>query len=359
MSEPTPSKSDFTSAATTLRDTVKWLAAAFAGTAALVIGNSPLSALGQLPLAHQALAILLLAGGFGLICAALWRTLRILKPDVLYRSDLLGTHDQQRTAEELEELQALRDTIDAHGADLLPPNADSLPQLAADLAQIEKDLDEAEAEQPPDPQAIEELKSARAAYWKEIAKVLPLAQYLRLHRRFEKEQLRMAVLSVLALLCLLLFAIASSKAPDKDKPPTPHPITIHNSCPGSCGPQPPPPTAFPALPAVLFEHDKAKLTTSGQQAIQKARDEMELHPRALLLVQAHTDTTGPLNHNTDLAQRRALAVLPLLSSPGGIAPNRLLVSYLPKTALPTVTPDQTPDAQNRSVRLVMIEDTRR
>lgn len=357
MSEPAAPKSDFTSAATTLRDTVKWLAAAFAGTAALVIGNSPLSALGQLTHGNQAFAILLLAVGFGLICVALWRTLRILKPDVLYRSDLLGTHDDQRTAEELEELSALRATIDAHGADLLPPNAPSLKQLAADLEQIEKDLAEAEAEQPPDPHAIEELKNARAAYWKEIAKVLPLAQYLRLHRRFEKEQLRMAVLSVLALLFLLLFAIAS-RAPDKDKPPTPHPITINNSCPGTCGTQPPS-TSLPVLPAVLFEHDKATLTNSGKQAIQKARDEMELHPRALLLVQAHTDTTGPLNHNTDLAQRRALAVLPLLSSQGGIAPNRLLVSYLPKTALPTVTADQTPDAQNRSVRLVMIEDTRR
>ncbi len=358
MKEPTASRTDFTSAATTLRDTVKWLAAAFAGTAALLIGNSPLSGLGQLPFlsARWTLAFCLLIAGFLLICFALWRTLRILKPDVLYRSDLLGTQDDLLSLRELAELRALRSTIDAHGDDLLPVNASRLNKVAKEIKAIEDDYERAKAKLPPDEQTMTDCISDRAEYWAEIAKVLPLAQYLRLHRRFEQEQLLIGLLAMAALLTLVGFTVASTVTTAKQ--PVEHPITINNSCAGSCDTKQPSVT-FPALPVVLFEHDRWTMTEAGRQAIQKARDEMQTHTRALLLVQAHTDTTGPLDHNTDLVQRRALAVLPLLSSQGGIAPNRLLVSYLPKTALPIVTPDQTPDAQNRSVRLVMIEDTRR
>lgn len=388
MSEAAPARPDVTAAANTLRDTVKWLAAAFAGTAALVIGNSPLSGLGQLPLGRWGLALLCLALGFGLICLALWRTLRILKPDALYRSDLLGTHDTLRTPEEREELEALRASINARGADLLPHNAPTLEAVAEALREIkaalkkaekpeegeeeeeeeeENDDDEEEAdteateeeeEAPLGPEDIQELKDTRAAYHKEIAKVLPFAQYLRLQHRFEKEQRWMAGLSSLALLCLVLFNLAATP-PEKAPTPISHPIIIQNHCPGPCGDPQPPTAALPALPAVLFAHDKATLTPEGEQAIQTARDEMQKHPRALLLVQAHTDTTGPTAHNADLARRRALAVLPLLSSQGGIAPDRLLVAYLPETALPRVTPDERGDARNRSVRLLMIEDTRR
>lgn len=395
MSEAAPARPDVTAAANTLRDTVKWLAAAFAGTAALVIGNSPLSGLGQLPLWRWVLALLALALGFGLICLALWRTLRILKPDALYRSDLLGTHDKLRTPEERKELEALRAVIDARGADLLPHNARTLKAVAKALKQIKAALkkaekpeegeeeeeeeenddnddeaaetgataeatadEEKEEEAPLGPEDIQELKDTRAAYHKEIAKVLPFAQYLRLQHRFEQEQPWMAGLSSLALLCLVLFNLAATP-PEKDPAPISHPIIIQNHCPGPCGDPKPPTAALPALPAVLFAHDKAILTPEGEQAIQTARDEMQKHPRALLLVQAHTDTTGPTAHNADLARRRALAVLPLLSSQGGIAPDRLLVAYLPETALPRVTPDERRDAQNRSVRLLMIEDTRR
>lgn len=354
MSEP-PARSDFAAASTTLRETVKWLAAAFAGTAALIIGSTPLSGFGKLPPAQAWTALGFLVAGLLLICAALWRTLRILKPDVLYRSDLLGTHDPAPGSSALEELNALRSTINQHGADLLPPEAASLGAMATALATIDEGIEQGQKNQ--SPQQVEQGEALRAAYWAEVDQVLPLAQYLRLQRRFEKEQIWMALLSVAALLSLLGFVKAST-VPDKDTPPIAHPITIHNSCPGPCEARPPP-VALPSLPAILFVHDQASVTETGRLAIQMARDEMQNHPRALLLLQAHTDTASPLKHNEDLAQRRALEVLPLLSRHGGIAPNRLLVSYLPETALPHVTADRKPDAQNRSVRLVMIDDTRR
>lgn len=354
---------DFASAATTLRDTVKWLAAAFAGTGALIIGSSPLSGLGQLPpfSGRWLLALALLVGGFLLICAALWRALRILKPDVLYRSSLLGTHDTALGKSELAELQALRASIDAHGADLLPSRYPTLKQLADNLAAIGQRLKALEAATPtaPDKAAhardIQAGMNARARHWAVIAKVLPLAQYLRLHQRFEREQRWMAGLSLLALLLLLGFVVVSTVPKEKEPP-----VIINNHCGGACPvPPPPPPPALPVLPPVLFAPGEARITPQGRAAIQTARDALNANARTLLLVQAHTDTVAPQAYNDGLAHRRAMAVVRLLSSPGGIAPDRLLVSYLPETALPVVTPDHTPRAENRSVQLVWLEDTRR
>ncbi len=358
-------KPDFSSAATTLRDTVKWLAAALAATAALIIGNSPLSGLGQLPpfSGRWLLALVLLVAGFLLICAALWRALRILKPDVLYRSSLLGTHDKALGDDEVAELKALRETIDAHGADLLPNKYPTLKQLAGNLDTIDKRLKALELAGPTAPDKVAHAKSvqqgmnARARNWAAIAKVLPLAQYLRLHRRFEKEQRWMAAFSLLALVFLLGFVIVST-VPKEKEPPADHPITIHNHCGGTC-PVPPPSPVLQVLPPVLFDNNKASITPEGRAAIQVARDALHANARTLLLVQAHTDTVASRGHNEGLAQRRAVAVMNLLSSQGGIAPDRLMVSYLPETALPVVTPDHTPRAENRSVRLVWLEDTRR
>lgn len=359
-------KPDFSSAATTLRETVKWLAAAFAATAALVIGSSPLSGLGKIaPFSGRwLLAIALLVIGFALICWALWLALRILKPDALYRSGLLGTHDNLLSKTELDELQAVRKHIDAHGADLLPPNYPTLGKLAANLAQIESQLDQLQGNPPSiaDPvlraQEILKGKSARAKNWAAVAKVLPLAQYLRVQHRFEKEQPWMAGLSGLALLMLLGFAIAST-APDKKDDPTDHVIHIQNHCGQACGGQPPVPPPLPQLPAVLFEPDRAVVSKEGLAAIELARNALRENPRTLLLLQAHTDTMASRSHNDRLAHQRALAVLGLLTSQGGVAPERLMVSYLTETALPRVTPDQKPEQANRSVRLVWLEDTRR
>lgn len=358
MSDTSTGRSDFFSAAATLRDTVKWLAAAFAGTAALIIGGSPLQGLGQLPRFSGPwwLALVLLVASFGFICAALWRAMRILKPDVLYRSSLLGTRNDLLTRAEVQELEALRATIDQRRHDLLPDDVPTLASLATTLAGIEARLAQLKQNNGP-AQVIEEGETALDDHRAIVADLLPLAQYLRLKRRFEKEQVWMALFALLALLSLVGFTVVST-VPDT---PTQHPITIHNECATHCGQPPPPPpqpTAFPALPPLRFEPGKARLSAAGLQAIQTARDAMNDHPRALLLVQAHTDTMASQPYNQGLAQRRALAVLPLLSSQGGIAPARVLVAYLPETALPHVTPDQTPDAENRSVRLVMIDDTR-
>lgn len=359
-------KPDFASAATTLRETIKWLAAAFAGTVALIIGNSPFAGLGKLELfsGRWWLALVLLLGGFAGVCLALWRALRILKPDVLYRSSLLGTHDDLLNEEELAELRPLREHIDAHGDDLLPPEARTLGQLADNLAVIQGQLDALEGKAPPitDPaqraQAIAAGEAARAKHWAAVGKVLSLAQYLRLHRRFEHAQFWMALFSALALACLLAFAIVTT-VPEKKGEPTDHVIHIENHCGRACEGQPPAPPPLPQLPAVLFDPDKATLSQEGLAAVQLARDALRTNPRTLLLLQAHTDTTASRRHNEGLAQQRALVVLGLLSSQGGIAPERLMVSYLPETALPRVTPDQKPEQANRSVRLVWLEDTRR
>ncbi len=359
-------KPDFASSAATLRDTIKWLATAFAATAALIIGNSPVSGLGKLDLfsGRWWLALLLLVAGFALICLALWRSLRILKPDVLYRSSLLGTHDNLLDKEELDELQTLRSDIDAHGADLLPPNYPSLKQLTDNLAVIDQRLKALRATPSSEPdsakraKSIQEGMSVRAKHWAVIARLLPLAQYLRLNRRFEDAQFQMTLFSALALASLLAFAIVST-VPDKKDDPTDHVINIQNHCGQACDGQPPVSPPLPVLPAVLFAPDRATLSKEGLAAIELARNALRENPRTLLLLQAHTDTMASRSHNDRLAHQRALVVLGLLTSQGGVAPERLMVSYLPETGLPRVTPDQKPEQANRSVRLVWLEDTRR
>ena len=354
MSEPPrePVSSDFRAAAATLRETVKWLAAAFAGAAGLVIGTSPLAGLGRLE--HQSglwvTAILLLLLGFLLICLALWRTLRILRPDVLYRSDLLA-QDEDR------ELKPLRQEIDAHAADLLPHNYASLAALAQALDEVKRRLEEAKSHADPAERArlIAKGQGLRAQLLAGVDKRLPLAQYLRLQQRFEREQPWMAAFGILALLALLGFGMVTGVPEKKEAPPAP---VIHvDACPGSCPGTPP--ITLPALSPVLFDSGSANLSAAGQAAIQLARDALNRHPRTLLLVQAHTDTMAPRSYNEGLAQRRAQAVLQRLCAQGGIAPERVVVSYLPETALPAVTADQAREAVNRSVRLSLIEDTRR
>ncbi len=347
---------DFAAAASTLRETVKWLAAAFAGAAGLVIGTSPLSGLGRLEFLSPrwALAVLLLLLGFLLICLALWRTLRILRPDVLYRSNLLAPGKDQ-------ELVPLCKSIDAHAADLLPHNYPSLAAVAKALDEVKRKLEETKSIQDPTEKAraLAAGQGLRTKLLAEVNRLLPLAQYLRLQQRFEREQPRMAAFGVLALLALLGFTIAAGVPEKKENPPPPvdhHTIHI-DACPGACAQHPP--RMLPRLPAVLFDTGSAELSTASQAALQAVRDALRHHPGTLLLVQAHTDTMASAAYNEGLAQRRAQAVSRRLSVQGGVAPERIVVSYLPETALPAVTPDQTPDTGNRSVRLALIEDTRR
>lgn len=342
-----PPKPDFAAAATTLRETVKWLAATFAALAAVVVGSGPISGLGGLPPgAERTWALLWLVVGFICICAALWITLRILRPEAIYRSYLIDPekHGSPKSADERERLR-LRATIDAHAKDVLPHNYPTLDKLAEELADVEKKL--GEARKLPDPQARErELAkgtSARDKLLGSASRLLPLAIYLRLQQRLQRSLLSLFFLGIVALLSLAAYGIAThQEKPDK-------PIIINNLITCPCAPRKPP--GLPELEPVLFDAGKALVSTEGLAAIQRARDALVRFPDAVLLIRAHTDTVAGDGVNAALAQRRASVVKELLRDQGGVAAQRLYVSPLPKRALPRVTPDSTPNQDNRSVRL--------
>jgi hypothetical protein len=109
MSDTGPSGDRFATPLANLRDTVKWLVAAFAGLAAVALGSSPLTGLGSLPLGWR--LYLAIAGGItGLffVFAAIYKALRVLAAEPFFLAEVKRSAD-------------LRSYLDEHAEDLLPP----------------------------------------------------------------------------------------------------------------------------------------------------------------------------------------------------------------------------------------------
>lgn len=341
------SKPDFAASAATLRETVKWLAATFAALAAVVVGTGPISGLGAMPGgAARNWAVLFLVVGFVCICAALWITLRILRPETMYRSYLIDpeTQGSVKGADERERLR-LRKTVDAHAKDLLPHNYPTLDKLATALADVEKNL--VNARELKDTQAREQAlakgTSTRDKLLGSAGRLLPLAIYLRLQQRLQRSLLPLFLLGILALLSLAAFGVSThQEKPDK-------PVVINNQV--NCPCDPVHPSARPELDPVLFDTGKALVSKEGLAAIQHARDELLKAPEAVLLIRAHTDTVASDAVNVALAENRASVVKELLRKQGGVPAGRLYVSPLPEQSLPQVTGDSTATQDNRTVRL--------
>jgi hypothetical protein len=243
-----PPKPDFAAAAATLRETVKWLAAAFAALAAVVVGSGPISGLGGMPPgAERHWAVVYLVVGFVCICAALWITLRILRPEAMYRSYLIDPErpGSPKDADERERLR-LREAVDAHAKDVLPHNYPTLDKLAGALADVEEKL--GKARELPDPQAREQAlakgASTRDKLLASASRLLPLAIYLRLQQRLQRSLLPLFLLGIVALLSLAAYGIATHR----EKPDKPVVINNHITCP--CDPVKPP--GLPELDPVLL-----------------------------------------------------------------------------------------------------------
>lgn len=342
-------KPDFAAAAATLREAVKWLAASFAALAAVVVGSGPISGLGGVPPgAERYWAWLFLVAGFVCICAALWITLRILRPEAMYRSYLIDpeTPGAPKSADEQERLR-LRKTLDAHAKDLLPHNYSTLDELAAALTEVEKKL--AQARELEDPlarqHALTKGASTRDKLLGSAGSLLPLAIYLRLQQRLQRSLLPLFLLGVIALLSLAAFGMSTHPdKPDRDRPAV---INNYIGCPCDTAK----PAGRPHLDPVLFDTGKAWVSEAGIRAIQRARDELLKSADTVLLIQSHTDTVAADAVNVELAKARATAVKEILIKQGGVPARRLYVAPLPEQALPQVTRDDTANRDNRSVRL--------
>lgn len=66
--------------------------------------------------------------------------------------------------------------------------------------------------------------------------------------------------------------------------------------------------------AITFATDSAVLSISAQRDIAALAQNLLKYPNSLVRVVGHTDSTGPLQHNMDLSQRRAQSVANVLTN---------------------------------------------
>ena len=78
-----------------------------------------------------------------------------------------------------------------------------------------------------------------------------------------------------------------------------------------------------------------------------------------LLIEGHSDTTGIVTANLALSRRRAEAVRDYLVSRFALDPGRFSVVAAGADRLRVQTPDQTPDARNRSVWITNLDQGQR
>lgn len=323
-----------------LRDTVKWLAGVFAALAAVVIAGTPLSGLGALPWGGRFLvATLALFVAFLCICSALIITLRLLRSDLIYPSDLDSRVRLERRPD-AREIQFLRENIARYQADLFHPD---YPTMDALIKAIEEQR--ADYKQHPNDrtrQMISDLEGYRG-------RAVTYAAYLRFYDRLRRSVPWLVALGVIALLGLLVFGVVvKSKSAEDQKV-----IVINVDRTGGAFTDQLAPTKLPGLDSVRFTPGSARITDDGLAAVSRARDALREHATASLLLLAHTDTVASPKVNTSLARRRADAVRQVLVEAGGIAASRLFVAELPEADLPELTRQETANPRNRTVELQM------
>jgi outer membrane protein OmpA-like peptidoglycan-associated protein len=76
---------------------------------------------------------------------------------------------------------------------------------------------------------------------------------------------------------------------------------------------------------ILFGTDSATLGPAALGTVQEVADVLADYPKTAVVVQGHTDSTGPAAHNQDLSERRADSVEGALVA-FGVAPRRLMAT---------------------------------
>ena len=353
----------YASSKATLRETIKWLAGIFGALAAVVIGGTPLSGLGAMPPSAppfwQAGLALLVA--FICICLALVLSLRLLRADLLYLSDIDPAVPVAGRSN-AKELKLLRKDVQEHRVDLYPEYA-SLQELFSTLAEAEGAAGQLAAERgrldaasPRDAAAVE---AAKKQYDEQIAaiqgfrdlqqEILAYASYQRFYGRLRGATPVLFGLGIGALVCLMVFTVLV-KAPKDDKAP---PVVV---IPVITVPPPPMESAASQADAgaVHFALGSAVPGKEGLASIEQARNALLKQPESVLLLMARTDTVGNTKINDSLARQRAAAVRNRLVTVGGIAPSRVFLAELPKNDLPRVTADGENNPANRVVSMHLL-----
>ena len=102
---------------------------------------------------------------------------------------------------------------------------------------------------------------------------------------------------------------------------------------------------------IRFDFNKAKIKPEYQELIQKLASATQENKNIKVSVVGHTDTAGSSNYNYALGGRRAEAVQKMLIQ-YGIPASQIVAVSAGEEGLAVPTPDNTPNAANRRVRVV-------
>ena len=342
----------YATAKTNLRDNVKTLIAVFGAIAAVLLAGTPFTGYGRLALWSEPwlIASLGLVLAFILILVALRRLLWTLEPDLAYPSALEKEFQLKDVPRRVRpEIEALRKEFEDRKNELMPADAPSMELLNSKL-----DVAWAAYELAGDQGASAEVVSRTKQTYDDLSgvqsKVNNWAAFNRLHYRVRKGTDSAMTLGALILVCV--FAFASAVGSGASVAPAPAVIVIGDRVHGSITP-PDGAASAPVSSSVTFALGRSELSTEGLKAIGAIRNHLRANPSLGVLLYAHTDTLGGRTVNHALAERRASAVRGVLVEEGGVEASRVFVASLPETGLPEVTLQETANAANRSVQMVV------
>ena len=106
------------------------------------------------------------------------------------------------------------------------------------------------------------------------------------------------------------------------------------------------------LHGIYFDTDQAVIKPGSEAALDEIAELLRAKPDLTAFVVGHTDMAGSLEHNTDLAERRAAAVVEALVDGHGIARDRLSPRGVGPLAPVGSNDTETGRALNRRVELV-------
>jgi hypothetical protein len=206
---PTANPPDpFAGAVTTLRDTLKWLTTTFAGVIGVVIAGTSLTGITKLSGSDRTVA--LLGCGLGLLCLviAIGLLLHLLLPQTFYFGELVDKKNRR-----------LRDRLDAHAVELLPPEFASIEEfITARDAAVKKMRDYRHH-----PQSKEYGEGAKFLNenFGAMANLAYFAHYEVIRESLRRRQWWLFVLAALAIAGLGLYAVKVGSAKDTQAATTP------------------------------------------------------------------------------------------------------------------------------------------
>jgi outer membrane protein OmpA-like peptidoglycan-associated protein len=106
------------------------------------------------------------------------------------------------------------------------------------------------------------------------------------------------------------------------------------------------------LGGIFFDTDEAVVKPESQAALTEIASLLEANPGVTAFIVGHTDMTGDLEHNLDLSNARAAAVIEALVADHGISPERLTPRGVGPLAPVASNETETGRALNRRVELV-------